>query len=151
MSTNPLKLRAADLDDLSILSSLVQDAILPVIDMAYLAHDRQFVLVANRFRWEAEGESRTRRGERILSGVSIATVRRCQLRGLDLKQRDLLLALLHIQAEPIDDAFRMTLIFAENRAIRLEVDRIDMVLADQGEPWPTPARPSHDAPGKTRR
>ncbi|MBK1696114.1 hypothetical protein CKO21_02505 [Rhodovibrio salinarum] len=48
----PLKLRAYDKEDFAVVSSVLQDALVPVIDMDWLSEDKRFALVANRFRWE---------------------------------------------------------------------------------------------------
>ena len=47
-----LRLRAQDADDLTVLSSLFQDAIIPGSDMHIDKANKRFVLVANRFCWE---------------------------------------------------------------------------------------------------
>src|SRR5437763_17207664 len=47
-----LKLRAEDADDLAVISACLQDALVPVADLAYVPEDGTFLLVANRFRWE---------------------------------------------------------------------------------------------------
>ncbi len=49
----PLKLRAEDADDLAVLSACLQDALVPVRDLAYVPDQQIFVFVANRFRWES--------------------------------------------------------------------------------------------------
>jgi hypothetical protein len=48
----PIKLRARDVDDMQVLSSCLQDALVSVGDIAYLKAEKRFVLVANRFMWE---------------------------------------------------------------------------------------------------
>nr|WP_242480642.1 DUF2948 family protein [Rhodovibrio sodomensis] len=48
----PLKLRAYDREDFAVVSAVLQDALVPVIDMAWLPEEQRFALVANRFRWE---------------------------------------------------------------------------------------------------
>ena len=48
----PLKLRAVDADDIAVMSACLQDALVPVHDMRFLAGEASFVLVANRFCWE---------------------------------------------------------------------------------------------------
>jgi hypothetical protein len=55
--TGPLKLRAEDAEDLDVVSACLQDAIVPLSDMEFLAGEKRFVLVANRFRWENCGET----------------------------------------------------------------------------------------------
>lgn len=52
-----LKLRAHDPADLAVISAHLQDALVPVSDMAWLKGERRFLLLANRFRWEAEPEA----------------------------------------------------------------------------------------------
>ena len=42
-----LRLRAADGDDIPVLSACLQDAVVPVADMAYLPSEARFVMVAN--------------------------------------------------------------------------------------------------------
>jgi hypothetical protein len=39
----------------------------------------------------------------------------------------------------------VTLRFAADRAIRLEIGRLACHLGDVGEPWPTPWKPAHPA------
>ena len=52
-----LKLRAHDAEDLAVVSSLLQDAIVPAKEMTFLAAERRFVMVANRFMWERQPDS----------------------------------------------------------------------------------------------
>lgn len=47
-----VKLRALDHDDLQVLSACLQDALVPLREVAFLKKERRFVMVANRFRWE---------------------------------------------------------------------------------------------------
>jgi len=48
----PLKLRAVDEADVEVLGACLQDALVPAHDMSFLAEEKRFVLVANRFCWE---------------------------------------------------------------------------------------------------
>ena len=52
-----LKLRAHDAEDLAVVSALLQDAIVPAKEMTFLADERRFVMVANRFMWERQPDS----------------------------------------------------------------------------------------------
>lgn len=140
----PLRLRAEDLEDLSIISSCVQDAILPIADMVYVPSEQRFVLVANRFRWERLALPGNDPNERIHCGIAFGKVTRTRTRAIDLRNRALLLNLLTIHAEPHNEGFRVTLLCANDRAIGLDVAAIDILMGDYGDPWPTPARPSHD-------
>lgn len=48
----PLKIRARDLDDMSVLAAMLQDAVVRPAEMTYLAREKRFVMVMSRFRWE---------------------------------------------------------------------------------------------------
>ncbi|MGH7091725.1 MAG: DUF2948 family protein [Stellaceae bacterium] len=135
-----LKLRARDAEDLAVLSTVLQDALVPVEDMAFLPDERRFVLVANRFRWEP-GETPPKRFERTLSGLCFEDVQRAERRGFSPQRGERILALLALRA----DGPALRLDFAQGCSIRLEVERIDCRLEDLGEPWPTRWRPCHPA------
>ena len=138
-----LKLRVCDAEDLAVVSACLQDAILPLADIAYLPERQEMVLVANRFCWavpDPEG-----RDQRIHCGITIAGVQRAQLRGVDLRRRDQFLALLALRLQADGDTFFLTLECSGDRAIRLHLDRIDLRLDDMGDPWPASRRPSHPA------
>ena len=49
-----LKLTALDADDLGVISAACQDALVAVRDCAYFKDEKRFVLLLNRFRWEAD-------------------------------------------------------------------------------------------------
>lgn len=135
-----LRLRATDREDLAVLSSMLQDAICAVRDLTFMAVERRFVFVANRFRWE-EG----RRGrERILSAIEVHRVTGVRRQGFHRGEEDRLLSLLVLtvpQSGTIDATF------AGNAALRLSVDGIDVRLRDLGEAWPTAWRPEHPEDG----
>ncbi|MDX1576125.1 MAG: DUF2948 family protein, partial [Kiloniellales bacterium] len=48
----PLKLRARDLDDMTVMAAMLQDAVVRPAEMTYLAREKRFVMVMSRFRWE---------------------------------------------------------------------------------------------------
>src|SRR5947199_6585402 len=78
-----LRLRAEDQEDLAVISACLQDALVSVADLAYDREARNFLLVANRFRWEcrpsAEGDGVE--FERILCGLSFEGVESVAYRG----------------------------------------------------------------------
>jgi Protein of unknown function (DUF2948) len=49
---DPLRLRAADAEDVAVFAAHIQDAIVQIGDMAYLPAKRRFAMVMNRFMWE---------------------------------------------------------------------------------------------------
>ena len=153
-ATQKLRLKAVDGEDLAVLSAFLQDALVAVGDIAYRPEERRFLLVANRFRWEAmpcEEESQLGDGdcfERIHSGLRFENVVAVKSRGLDALDAAQLLELLAIEAE--QGAY--TLVFAADVAIRIEIAAPLCYLEDIGEPWPTKWRPKHplEAPDVTR-
>ena len=137
----PLKLRARDADDLAVISACLQDAVVPVKDMTYLAGENRFALVANRFRWEQAGGAPVegRIYERVHAGVCFDGVASVRQSGLDQMRRSQILSLLALTG---GDGF-IELAFSAGVAIRLEVSKIMCHLEDLDEPWPTQWRPAH--------
>jgi hypothetical protein len=132
-----LKLRAVDAEDVAVIAAVLQDALVPVAEMAWLPDEQRFVLVANRFRWEP---AEPRAGfERTLAGLCIEHVTLVQRRGFSPGDENRILELLALRAEG-DVLF---LDFAGGASIRLEIVRIEGRLDDLGEPWPTRWRPRH--------
>ncbi len=77
-----LRLAARDPDDLAVIAGCLQDAIVPVADIAFVPEEQRFVMVANRFRWEEAQEGRSRATyERVNCGVSFEGVERVQRAG----------------------------------------------------------------------
>lgn len=137
-----LKLRAEDPDDLAVISACLQDALVPVRDLAYDPDDRTFVLVANRFRWEDGLRQAAEEGgfRRILCGVTFREVAGVSYTGFRRSNDGRILSLLAIRYE--DGAVRLE--FSGGASIRLEIARILCHARDLGEPWPTPWQPRHD-------
>jgi len=133
-----LRLRARELEDLSVISALVQDALVPVGDIAFLESEGSFVLALNRFRWEGRASDGAR--ERVHAGLRFDGVRRVNFRGIDRRARGRFLSLL---ALAYDDGV-VTLNFAGGGVIRLEVEGLNCALEDLAEPWPTLWTPQHD-------
>ena len=138
-----LRLRAEDTEDLSVISACLQDALVPVCDLAYDRGDRSFFFVANRFRWE-DGVRRAAEEEsfrRSLCGVTFREVAAVTYTGFRRSDSGRILSLLAIRHE--EGAVRLD--FSGGASIRLEVARILCHARDLGEPWPTPWQPRHDA------
>ena len=136
-----LRLRAADGDDIAVLSACLQDAVVPVADMAYLPGEARFVMVANRFRWEDAGSEdiEGKIYERVHCGICFDTVTAVRQKGLDRTRRSQILSLLALES---GEGY-IELVFAAGVVIRLEVAQIMCHLDDIDEPWPTQWRPAH--------
>ncbi len=137
-----LKLRAEDAEDLAVISACLQDALVPVRDLAYVPEDRTFLFVANRFRWEnglspAPGEAGF---ERTLCGITFSEVAAVSYNGFRRSDDGRILSLLAIRSD--DRAVHLE--FSGGATIRLEVTRIVCLATDLGEPWPTQWQPRHD-------
>src|SRR5689334_10628336 len=102
-----LRLRAEDAEDLAVISACLQDALVSVRDLAYDRNARNFVLVANRFRWEVAGEVPGEGAgmpfERTLCGVVFDEVDGVAYRGFHRSEEDRILALLAIRRIPRSD------------------------------------------------
>ena len=134
----PLRLKAIDREDLAIIAACLQDALVLVGDMAYQAETQQFILVANRFSWEAARPGDTELA-RVTCGITFGLVTAVRKRGFDLSDNDRILSLLTVQ--PTETA--IDLIFSGDAVIRLEAAQILCRIEDVSEPWPTQWRPSH--------
>jgi DUF2948 family protein len=137
--TDALKLLARDEEDLAVISAVLQDALIPVAEMAYLPDERRFVLVANRFRWEAPHDRPRQNLERRLTGLSIGGVSAVRRRGFTPGDPDRILALLALRR--VGGALRLD--FAGGASIQLETAEILCHLDDLSEPWPTRWQPRH--------
>jgi Protein of unknown function (DUF2948) len=137
--TDALKLLARDQEDLAVISAILQDALIPVSEMAFLPEEQRFALVANRFRWEAPGDRTRESLERRLTGLSVGGVTAVRRRGFNPTDPDRILALLAVRRV----AGALQLDFAGGASIQLETAEILCHLDDLSEPWPTRWRPRH--------
>ena len=134
-----LRLLARDEEDLEVISAILQDALIPVSEMAYLPEERRFALVANRFRWEAPPDRPREKLERRLTGLSIGGVSAVRRRGFSPGDPNRILALLALRRV----AGALQLDFAGGTSIQLETAEILCHLDDLSEPWPTRWQPRH--------
>ena len=143
----PLRLKAMDAEDLAVISSLVQDAVLPGGEMRWDRVQRRFALLLNRFRWEDAPRAAARRRdyERVRTVLCVEDVVRVQSRGLSPADRDSVLSLLSVSFEAAEDgAGRVILTFAGDGAVAVEVEALEVVLRDVTRPYRAPSR---KAPG----
>lgn len=145
----PLHLVAVDADDLRVISTLVQDAVLPVTEMQHDAKRRRFALMLNRFRWEdrVEAERVGRAYERVRSVLVVEDVLKVQTFGFDRADKDLVLSLLSLDFAPGEDGTgRLTLTLAGDGALALDVEALEVRLEDVTRPYRAPSGkvPTHD-------
>lgn len=137
--SNTLKLIAQDDEQLTIISSLVQDSIIKSNEMGYDKKNKRFALLMNRYRHEEENPSRIRTAIHFDYVDSVKSV------GIDKETNDDILVLLAIRFEakskPSGSIF---LEFSNNKSITFDVESIDAFLTDIGEHWKIPNKPIHD-------
>ncbi|MES1159070.1 MAG: DUF2948 family protein [Terricaulis silvestris] len=143
--SDQLRLLAEDAADLDVIASAAQDALVRMGDLAFDAKARRFSAMLNRFRWEkvngAGGPY-----ERVRAALSFESVLGVKSKKLRTTAPDALASLLSlsfaVDAEPPSGVVNLT--FAGGGEIALQVECLDVVLADLGDPWPTPRRPDHE-------
>lgn len=148
MVVDPLKLLALDAEDLGVLSAHMQDAVCQVGDMAYLAGECRFALLANRFDWSAAVKDPEKAAESVFyrhrTALRFERVTAAKISGLDLKDKRRTLSLLALQFEETGaPAGRITLVFAGDAAVRLDVECIEGELKDLGAAWSAKGKPRH--------
>ena len=117
----------------------MQDALVRLADIRYLAKSRQFAFVANRFAWELQPKAERRR-----SGLHFEHVLSVKQRGIIAQAKDAILSLLAITFEPgPGPSGTVVLTFSANCTIRLEVEYLDLHLKDLGGAWATHFTPHH--------
>ncbi|KNG95262.1 DUF2948 family protein [Pseudaestuariivita atlantica] len=135
----PVNLGAMDVEDLQVLSALVQDAVLSGADLKWVRKDRQFVALINRFRWE-EGRAEA---ERVRSLLVVSDVVAVASQGI-ARDGDTVLSLLSVSFEPGEDGTGYVhLTLAGDGALRITVEALDVRLKDVTRPY---AAPSGKAP-----
>ena len=150
--TDGLRLLARDLDDLSVIGTMLQDALTPVRDLRYDPEAKEFIAVFNRFCWERAGDNPP--FERCHTALRFSGVERVQNKGVNRRDGDSLLSVLTLAFAPAgpvqpdasegDQGLGVVVIqFAGDKALRLLVSDLTCSLKDVGERWPTQWRPDH--------
>jgi len=133
-----LHLKAESAEDLSVISSAVQDSILRVGGIIYDSKKRSLTLGLQRFRRESESQSR------ILSGLRFDSVLSVKSTGIDTSKTDAFLVLLSVSFEETDSPEGLvTLEFSGHGTMIVKVECLDALLLDSGEPWKTKTAPKH--------
>jgi hypothetical protein len=141
---DPLKLIALDKDDIEIVSTHLQDAVVKIADIIWRPAEHRLVIGLNRFDWEACGEV-TPCYQRRRTALRFDRVMAFRCRNVNPAEKDAVLNLLAVEyAETDAPAGTVTLIFSGGAALRLEVECLECELADLGPSWTAKARPAHE-------
>lgn len=139
-----LRLRAVDDDDLAVIAACLQDALIPLKEMAFLANEGRFMAAFTRFRRECLADPEQCQGlMQIHAALVVEGVRSVRYRGLDPALGNVRHELLTIISEPAREGAEITLVFAGDAAIQLSVDSVRARLDDFGEPWKASCTPAH--------
>jgi hypothetical protein len=139
-----LKLLALDTDDLGVVSAHMQDAVFKLEDVHWSSSDRSFSLAANRFDWAA-AEGKRRGFERHRAAIVFKRVSAVRSNGINRNRREDVLSLLAVRFLQKNEGPEGTieLVLSGDGMIALDVECIEVALADIGGAWETPTRPQH--------
>ena len=138
-----LKLIALDTDDLEVISTHLQDAVVNVGDIVWLPSEKRVVLALNRFDWEAASGDQPQ-FQRRRTALRFERVNGVKCRSVRPKDKDAVLNLLSVEFQPTDaPAGVVVLTFAGGAALRLDVECLEAEIADLGPAWATKRCPAH--------
>lgn len=139
-----LKLMALDGEDLSVISTHMQDSVFKLKDVSLDLRSGQFLLSANRFVWE----NATRKGqspERCRSVLALKRVGHARSHGFDRNDKEQVLSLLAVRftqnGEGPDGTIELVL--SGGGAIALDVECIEAQMADVSGGWEEASKPYH--------
>ena len=139
----PVKFVALDREDLEVVSTHLQDALVKVADVIWRPKERRLVVGLSRFDWlSAEGTKPELR--RCRAALRFERVNSCRCRSVNPCGKDDVLNLLAVEFDETDAPGGVVmLIFSGGGVLRLEVECLECELADLGPSWPANVRPVH--------
>lgn len=142
----PLRLFTEEAEDLKIIASAVQDAVVKAGNLKYEQKKRRFSLEINRYRWEAAPARKGEPGERVRSLLAFDGVMGVKTRAITKADPELILSLLNVEFTPDAEppGGKITLLFAGDGEIVLTAEALDASLIDSDYIWPTRHAPSHE-------
>lgn len=143
-----LSLKAESAEDLGVISTLVQDAVLTGAELHWDRKARTFSALLNRFRWEdaAPAQRANRPYERVQTALVIGSVQAVRQQGLGRPDKGTILSVLSLDWEPAEEgAGRIVLTLAGDGAIAIDAECIDATLRDLTRPYVAPSgkAPAH--------
>lgn len=143
MSMDPLKFVVLDEEDLEVVSTHLQDAVLKASDVHWRPQEKRVVVAVNRFDWESAQNGGTEYRRRR-TALRFERVLSCKCREINPAGKDAVLNLLAVEFSETDEPSGVvTLVFSGGAELRLEVECLEAELADLGPTWVTAARPVH--------
>ena len=144
----PLKLLALDEEDLAVVSSHLQDAVVRVGDIVYLPSQKRLAAVLNRFDWESASKKGGKDYQRRRTALRFDRVLSAKHKDLRLDGPRRVLSLLAVSFEASDaPSGLITLTFSGGASIQLEVECLEAEMRDLGPAWGTRSKPEHPGEG----
>ncbi|HBF90151.1 MAG TPA: DUF2948 domain-containing protein [Hyphomonas atlantica] len=139
-----LRLLAETAEDLEVISAAIQDSVVKAGNLKYESRRNRFTLEINRFRWEAGAKRGD--GERVRSLLAFDGVMGVKTRAVNKIDPEMILSLLQVSFTPADEppGGKVTLLFAGDGEIELDVEVLDATLLDSDYVWPTRRLPNHE-------
>ncbi|MAH94066.1 MULTISPECIES: DUF2948 family protein [Hyphomonas] len=139
-----LRLLAETAEDLEVISAAIQDSVVKAGNLKYESRRNRFTLEINRFRWEAGAKRGD--GERVRSLLAFDGVMGVKTRAVNKVDPEMILSLLQVSFTPADEppGGKVTLLFAGDGEIELDVEVLDATLLDSDYVWPTRHLPNHE-------
>ena len=138
-----LKFVVLDEEDLEVVSTHLQDAVVRVSDVLWRPQEKRVVVALNRFDWEG-AQSDKPEYRRRRSALRFERVLSCKCRDVNPTGKDAVLNLLAVEfAETEVPSGVVTLTFSGGATVRLDVECLEAELADLGPSWTTAACPVH--------
>ena len=144
MKAKNLKLIARTVEDLTVVSAHLQDAIVSVNDVANLKKNKILLLQLIRFMWEDVEKGVFRKNKRIRTILKFENVLNVLSRNVNQLKKDTFLDFLAIETNKMpDNNYEMKIFFAGDSIIKVISEVIEVTLDDQGEAWDTKNMPRH--------
>ena len=138
-----LKFAVLDEEDLEVVSTHLQDAVVKVADVLWRAGENRVVVALNRFDWES-AQAKRPEYRRRRSALRFERVMSFKCRGLDPAGKDAVLNLLAVEFEETDSPSGVvSLIFSGGAVVRMEVECLEAELVDLGPVWSAAKCPVH--------
>ena len=124
-------------EDVEVISTILQDGIFFINDLAWFRKKRQVAVLVNRFRWENKSEYTDKNcaPERVKSLLIIDNVLNISSQGIDRSDSSAPLNLLNLDLKKTKKNIFLTLLLSNFGAIRFELDAIELSIKDVTRPY----------------
>ena len=116
-------------EDVEVVSSILQDGVFCMKDLAWTKKKRKLALLVNRFRWE------NNLPERVRTILIINNVLKISSQGIERTDMNTPLNLLKLDVNQTKKGTFLTLLLSEFGAIRCEIEAIEISMKDVTRPY----------------